>query len=103
MAVTRSFNKVNRSEIFAKTVLNKPKFKLFPVKFPVNKKFQPETRSLKTASTSTLSFKFLGKDIASERPKISNGYRLLMRAFYRKLPLHCTIQRDQLKVSAAPF
>ena len=103
MAVTRSFNAVNRSEIFAKTVLNRPKFKLFPVKSPVNRKFRPETLSLKTASTSTLSFKLLGKGIAYERPTISDGYRLLMRAFYRKLPLHCTIQRDRLKVSAAPF
>ena len=71
---------------FLKTVLNRPKFQLFPVKFPVNREFPPVTGSLKTASTTTQSFEFIGKGIESERPKLSSGFRAMMQSFLSKTP-----------------
>ena len=71
---------------FLKSVLNRPKFQLFPVKFPVNRKFPPVTGSLKTASTTTQSFEFIGKGIESERPKLSSGFRAMMQSFLSKTP-----------------
>ena len=71
---------------FLKSVLNRPKFQFFPVKFPVNRKFPPVTGSLKTASTTTQSFEFIGKGIESERPKLSSGFRAMMQSFLSKTP-----------------
>ena len=34
----------------------------------------------------TQSFEFIGKGIESERPKLSNGYSLLMQSFLSKTP-----------------
>ena len=85
MALTRSFSKVNRSEIFE----NRPeqtKISTFPVKFPINREFAPVTGSLKTASITTKSFEFIGKGIESERPKLSSGFRAMMQSFLSKTP-----------------